>query len=301
MRREVESLLIAHEHARSFMAAPALDAAGPSLTETAAAGLVGHRIAHYEPRATGYRRDGRRLPGRGHAARTACRAQAARPQSRPRTPAALRTGGQGRLRAQSSEHRHGLRRRRRRPRALHRPRARGRPDRARDARRRSSPRAPSHTWRPDCAGAERRACRRHRAPRRQARKRDGARGRLRQGAGLRTRTAPAAGRERDSLSTQPRRLVGTARYMSPEQARGERVGPPSDVFSLGIILYEMATGRYPFAADSLLGTLHAITLRHRRRRRSPTPRSPCRSTASSWRCSDKDAARRPPPPTWTPR
>ena len=47
--------------------------------------------------------------------------------------------------------------------------------------------------------------------------------------------------------------MGTARYMSPEQARGERVGPPSDVFSLGIILYEWRSGPHPFAADSLSG------------------------------------------------
>ena len=48
LRREVESLLKAHAHARSFMAAPALDAAGPSLTQTADQVSVGHRIAHYE-------------------------------------------------------------------------------------------------------------------------------------------------------------------------------------------------------------------------------------------------------------
>ena len=65
--------------------------------------------------------------------------------------------------------------------------------------------------------------------------------------------------------------MGTARYMSPEQARGERVGPPSDVFSLGIILYQMATGQHPFAADSFLGTLHAIVAETRRRRRMSNP------------------------------
>ena len=57
----------------------------------------------------------------------------------------------------------------------------------------------------------------------------------------------------------PGRLVGTVRYMSPEQARGEQPGAASDVFSLGLILYEMATGQHPFATDSMLGTLHAIT------------------------------------------
>lgn len=59
--------------------------------------------------------------------------------------------------------------------------------------------------------------------------------------------------------TQPGTLLGSTRYMSPEQARGESVSHPSDVFSLGMIFYEVATGRHPFATDSILGTLNAIT------------------------------------------
>jgi predicted ATPase len=59
--------------------------------------------------------------------------------------------------------------------------------------------------------------------------------------------------------TQPGTLLGSTRYMSPEQARGESVGHPSDIFSLGMVFYEMATGRHPFATDSILGTLNAIT------------------------------------------
>jgi predicted ATPase len=59
--------------------------------------------------------------------------------------------------------------------------------------------------------------------------------------------------------TQPGTLLGSVRYMSPEQARGESVSHPSDIFSLGMIFYEMSTGRHPFATDSILGTLNAIT------------------------------------------
>jgi serine/threonine-protein kinase len=55
------------------------------------------------------------------------------------------------------------------------------------------------------------------------------------------------------------RLVGTVKYMSPEQSRGETVGPPSDIFSLGMVFYELTAGRYPFTADTTLGYLHAIT------------------------------------------
>jgi tetratricopeptide (TPR) repeat protein len=53
-------------------------------------------------------------------------------------------------------------------------------------------------------------------------------------------------------------VVGTTRYLSPEQARGETAGSASDIFSLGIVLYELATGRHPFPADSRLGVMHAI-------------------------------------------
>ena len=56
-----------------------------------------------------------------------------------------------------------------------------------------------------------------------------------------------------SASTQTRTgmVLGTAGYMSPEQAKGEPVGPGSDVYSLGIVLYEMLTGNLPYNADSV--------------------------------------------------
>ena len=65
----------------------------------------------------------------------------------------------------------------------------------------------------------------------------------------------------DSRLTKPGMVVGTMRYMSPEQATAEGITPASDIFSLGIVLYELATGRHPFDASSDMAVLSSIILR----------------------------------------
>jgi serine/threonine protein kinase/Tol biopolymer transport system component len=66
--------------------------------------------------------------------------------------------------------------------------------------------------------------------------------------------------ENPSLLTQtaPGLIVGTVPYMSPEQARGGRADFRSDQFSLGVVMYEMASGTHPFRRDTAVQTLAAV-------------------------------------------
>ena len=60
-------------------------------------------------------------------------------------------------------------------------------------------------------------------------------------------------------ASTPGSLIGTALYMSPEQTRGERLDSASDIFALGVVFYELATGQHPFKGVSTFALLQAIT------------------------------------------
>ncbi|HVS01657.1 MAG TPA: protein kinase [Thermoanaerobaculia bacterium] len=67
-----------------------------------------------------------------------------------------------------------------------------------------------------------------------------------------------ASRAATDVATREGVILGTVSFMSPEQAEGKQVDQRSDVFSLGVMLYQMVTGRRPFEAESTVGTLAAI-------------------------------------------
>jgi tetratricopeptide (TPR) repeat protein len=105
----------------------------------------------------------------------------------------------------------------------------------------------------------------------------------------------ARGAEGDPFATgvdEDTTMMGSPAYMAPEQVEGGAIGPPTDVYSLGVVLYEMVTGQVPFAGDS------AISVALKRLKEKPRPpRELDPSVPPVWeqailRCLERDPADR---------
>jgi eukaryotic-like serine/threonine-protein kinase len=105
--------------------------------------------------------------------------------------------------------------------------------------------------------------------------------------GLAKLSAPAYADDLPTLmgATQPGMLLGTAAYMAPEQAHGGPTDARTDVFSVGVVLYEMVSGKRAFAADSVLDTLNAVVHREPAAFESP-------AAATIKRCLEKQPSQR---------
>ncbi|MBE6468856.1 MAG: Stk1 family PASTA domain-containing Ser/Thr kinase [Coriobacteriaceae bacterium] len=99
-------------------------------------------------------------------------------------------------------------------------------------------------------------------------------------------------RAKNSHLTQDNNVLGTAHYVSPEQTRGQELGPTSDIYSLGVVMYECATGQVPFDGDD------AISVAMKQVSEAPMPPSkvnPGVDTALEriiLKCMEKDPANR---------
>lgn len=107
----------------------------------------------------------------------------------------------------------------------------------------------------------------------------------------RSHSAPAGNTSNLSI-TRPGLVIGTAKYMSPEQARGFPVDERSDIFSLGIVLYEIASGVPPFGGRTSSDVVAAILAQDPQPISRRMPGTPSPFEAVLKKCLEKDPAKR---------
>ena len=103
---------------------------------------------------------------------------------------------------------------------------------------------------------------------------------------------PSLGATRTVDITRAGALLGTVAYMAPEQVRGQPIDARSDLFSLGVVLYEAVTGEHPFAATTMGATFDAILHRRPRPPREVSPAVPAGLETIVLKAVEKDRRRR---------
>ena len=91
--------------------------------------------------------------------------------------------------------------------------------------------------------------------------------------------------------------MGTAQYLSPEQAHGQPVTAASDLYSIGVVMFEMLTGRAPFEPTARSRSRSSTSTSRRRRRASSCPTVPPELEAIVLKALAKDPARAIPMPS----
>jgi serine/threonine protein kinase/tetratricopeptide (TPR) repeat protein len=92
--------------------------------------------------------------------------------------------------------------------------------------------------------------------------------------------------------TTPGAIIGTMPYMSPEQVHGQSLDGRSDIFSFGVVLYEMLTGQQPFAGKSVAATISAILAKEPQPLASLATKCPEELQRITSKCLEKDRERR---------
>jgi Tol biopolymer transport system component len=113
--------------------------------------------------------------------------------------------------------------------------------------------------------------------------------------GLAKATGDPSNRGGDAFTrsaTQPGQIAGTPAYMSPEQAEGKTIDTRSDIFSLGVVFYEMITGERPFAGETAAAVVSSILRDTPRPLSEIKPAIPRRVAGLVHRCLEKNPADR---------
>lgn len=103
---------------------------------------------------------------------------------------------------------------------------------------------------------------------------------------------PGASAHADHLTTRTGMVMGTAAYMSPEQARGQKVDHRTDIFSVGVLLYEMLSGHKPFEGETWSDVMAAVLVKEAPRLNSVAPQVSPAMRRIVERCLEKTPERR---------